>query len=592
MKCGAELDVSALPPGTRLRCGSCGAVLRVPREAEAAPAAGPRAAARAEAAAAARKFPLFVVAGAAVVLVGGAVAWFAGRSPATKPPAAPPVALVPPSAAPKDAPRPAPKPVDPEAASWTALSSEEARASWVEERLPASRESAEKSKALREFLAGKGRSDLAARVVEARLSAAPDDAWANGVLGRTDCRKALEEIAAAPGLAKFPIPESVRLAERLGEGRTWIGPGRERDALESDLKAVRDHVEKMKDPWYLEMLLTVEAVRSMPAFGGGREIDPVAWSPYVLMAQHQTDAMSQATSNVLERHSRMFQCLTKNFLRIMGEAGLPKATVAEMGNPVLKAFIFTDRGAFERFHGRDAAWLRGIRAYYAWGSTQFMMLYDTGAPTATQDDDTCVAFHEATHQLVHYYRRYYLGLEDRKGDPSAPFPDLLDPRLHGRAHWFGEGFAEFFGGANRLGQGEWKLFCPLQNRIKEWGDPTARKDPQFTLREVLQMVNKPQLDMMGEQKWPGHGDAMHSLFYAEAWALNHYLYFGKDGKYRARYLGYVNEEMRCNSGYGLFLKCMEAGDDDEAREMFLVRLEREWREYQRKMYFDAVSGGR
>ncbi len=270
----------------------------------------------------------------------------------------------------------------------------------------------------------------------------------------------------------------------------------------------------------------------------------------------------------------------------MAEAGLATPTVKEMGDPVLKAFIFTGRTEFDRWHSIQGIQVpAGWRAYYS-GGTQFMMTYDTGASSELQSGDTCTAFHEATHQLVHYYRRYYLTQELRKTNPAAPDVNFLDPRVHGRTHWFQEGFAEFFGAADRISSqtGEWKLLRPYRSRLLEWGDPARRATPQWSLGEVVDMVNSAQMGMLARRKakTPSDEEELGSLFYAEAWALNHYLYFGAEGKYREKYLKVIHEEMMCHSGSGVFYSIFGAGEGDQ-RKKFMEDLEFEVWDYVRAL---------
>ncbi len=607
--------------GAEFACGACGAGLTVPGGA--APAA-PRAAAsaspgavrrhRPEAAAPARRrgeprerparaasrTPLLVGVGAAVVVVGAGIAWVAmrGGKEGTAPeprtalgPAGPSAAgggAVPPGEAAARKAQAPPRPVDPEEAAWAAATTEEARTGFLEERLPLSGRSDEVSKRLFGLLAAKSRADLARKVAEARLAADPESPWANETLDRKDFGGELGSLAANKDLADNPIPEWERLKRRVEEKRTRVGPGAERREVEADIAAARREAERLSDPWTRRSLEAAKAVRDHPAFQRFLPVDTLALPPYLVLAQRQQDDKRHSTKNVLENHSKFFRCLTGEFLRIMKEAGLPTPTVAEMGNPVLLAFLFTDRNAFDRWHwdqgaGKDS--LKGVRAYYAWGSTNVMMMYDTGAPTQTQDDDTCTAFHEATHQLVHYYRRYYMTLEDRKADPSAPEVGLSDRRLADDSLWFQEGFAEFFGAADRISSrsGEWRLFRPHRARMAEWGDPSVRRTPQWTLEEVLELTDYPHLYALAEKKWPGHKDELFGLFYAQAWALHHFLYFGKDGRYRERYLRWVHEEMCGRTGSEVFLKCMEAGSTKEAREDFLDTLTRGWLDHQKEL---------
>jgi hypothetical protein len=516
--------------------------------------------------------------------IGGALLLVVGLVFALKPGKEPPPAEPPPALAPAPKPEAPEKPLSPEEAAWESAKGEPDRKALADLRSSESKGSTESSKAAYEFFLGKGRKDLGLRVVRARLEADGGDAWARGVLGHADLRPALEEIAAKRAdLDGDPIPEWESVRKRLDEGRTWVEEGAEKRTVEAEIAAVKAHLAEISDPWRKEMKAVSRAIRAAPAFEKYSPIDERAIPPYLVLAQVQQDPMKHSTKNVLDNHAKFFQCLTGEFLRIMGEAGLPTPTVEELGNPVLKAFVFIDRGNFDQWH-RDQGWppnaLKGVRAYYSWGGSQFMMMYDTGAPTGTQDEDTCTAFHEATHQLVHYYKRYYRTLEDRKKDPQAPEVSLVDPRLGADPHWFQEGFAEFFGGADRISSqtGEWKLFRPYKSRLREWGDPFLRKAPQWTLDEVVRMPDKEQLGVLAEKKWPGHREEMNSLYYAQAWTLNHFLYFGKNGRYREKYLRIVNDEMRSEGGYEVFMKHMEAGEGED-RADFLAVMEKQWKEY-------------
>ena len=501
--------------------------------------------------------------------------------------AAPPPALTPAKAAPPAKPKEPEKPVDPEEAAWSAATTEPARELFLRERLPAASATDDGARKLHDFLAGKGRKDLARRAIEGRAEADPENPWARGLLGQVDFRDRIKKSLDGFEGPRAKHEAAERLRVRLEQQKGWI-PAEDKAAVEADLEALAAFRKRMSDPWQAEAMEVERSVRDAAAYREFLPIETMADPPYVLMAQKQKDEMRQNTGVVLDRHMKFFRCLTREFVKKMGEAGLPTPTVAEMGNPVLKAFVFTDRSQFERWHGTDTAWLAGTRAYYAWGGTQFMMMYDTGASAGVQDSDTVVAFHEATHQLVHYYRRHYLWLEDRKQNPTAPEPDLRDPRLASESHFFGEGFAEFFGGVERISTatGEYKMFQLLRNRIQEWGNPLVRTSPQWTTREVLSMPGKMQMEMMAAQKWPERKEEMQSLYYAQAWNLNHYLYFGKNGRYRSRYLRYIAEEMKSQGGFQAFLTTMNAGDDEEAREAFLARLDREATEYQKSNFLE------
>jgi hypothetical protein len=124
------------------------------------------------------------------------------------------------------------------------------------------------------------------------------------------------------------------------------------------------------------------------------------------------------------------------------------------------------------------------------------------------------------------------------------------------------------------------LLRPLLERIPEWGNPYTRTEPQWTLEEIVKMTGKQQLDVLAKTKFGEKALMMNSLYYAQAWALNHYLYFGDEGKYRERYLKIVHEEMNVRSGYNTFMRCMGVGDSEAERKTFLEGLEEEWKQYQ------------
>jgi hypothetical protein len=600
--CGATLDVSTLAPGTEFSCGGCGAGLKVPASAatakaakpaaKAAPAAAPAAPARARSSrrrepegdappAPKRNVPLLVGAGAGVLLLAG-VGWLALR-PDPKPPEPPPAPI---ALRPKTAPA---KVVPPEEAEWAEAKTREAQEAVARKRMESAMTSDEASKELYRFLLAKSRFDLAKEAARARLGADPENAWANESLGRVNAKPVLDELAArAADLDSFPVEGWDRVKKRIDEKRWWVEPD-EKKAWEADLAVVRRQAETLADPWYKDALAAVAEVRGSSAYKGAQPqgfepVDFIVQPPYLVMAQRQMDSTRHATVNVLGNHSKFFKCLTGEFLKIMKEAGLATPTVKEMGNPVLKAFVFTERSEFDRWHMRQGGGVPdGVRAYYAWGSNQYMMMYDTGASAELQNNDTCVAFHEATHQLVHYYRHYYLTQEERKKDPGATI-DLRDGRLHGSTHWFQEGFAEFFGAADRISSqtGEWRLLRPHLQRLGEWGDPVKRKAPQWTLQEVIEMKNSMQLGMLAARKQPDAPQAMVSLYYAQAWALNHYLYYGNEGKYREKYLKVIHEEMNCRSGSDVFYACMGAGQGED-RKKWIEELQDEIYDHVRRL---------
>jgi len=482
----------------------------------------------------------------------------------------------------------------PEQEEWRAAKEEAARIAVLERRIAVARASTEGTRRLHEFLRSEGRDDLGKRAVEERLKTDPDDAWANGVLGRTDLRKEIDEISGDTDLRESPTPEWESLRKRREEKRCWVDP-RDRDAVQAELAAARAARDVARDPWHrAAQAVFRDEVVGRVEFREFGPFHPKEVPPYLIVAQEPRDKFRQSTKNVLDRAGQIYTCLLENFRARMVEIGLPNPEIRDMGNPVLKCFVFNDRITYEDFHVRQGFDKNDLvlraRAYYAWAPDQWMRTYDTGAPSLSLDPDTCVAFHEGTHQLVHYFRRWYLTQEDRKKNPSAPEVALASGRIRGRCHWFNEGIAEVFGGAYRVADGKWRLFSVLTNRVAEWSIHRGHGDPDWTLREVLEMANSGQMRLLGERKLPGKSSELDSLFYAQAWTLHHFLYYGADGRYRKRYLEYLKQEMLSNSGLEVFLQCMEVGDDPDDREGFLQQLDKRWREHHKTLDDERTRG--
>ena len=342
--------------------------------------------------------------------------------------------------------------------------------------------------------------------------------------------------------------------------------------------------EGLADPWETARLEVEKQVREDPRFRKFLPIDTRAERPWLVMAQRQKDPTRHATVNVLLNHSKVLRGVHGEFRRLLVEAGLPDPTTETLGSPVLAAFLFTDRPNFDDWHkaqGTSAELLHGIRAYISMDPRPLLLLYDTGAPTGIQDEDTGTTAFLGSMRLLMEVRRRHVTAEARKKDPGAAEVALHDPRVAILPRWFKSGFADLFGAADRVSSpaGEWRFLRPSRALLWEWGDPIKRKaENQWSLEELLAPLDAEAVTDIARQRWPDRWKEMGSLFSAESWGLSHFLLFGKEGAYRPRYLRMLREAVLTGGGPDLFDRCMEIGEG-EARKKALDDLQKAWHAY-------------
>jgi len=201
---------------------------------------------------------------------------------------------------------------------------------------------------------------------------------------------------------------------------------------------------------------------------------------------------------------------------------------------------------------------RGVAAYYR-PDERIIIFYEepgAGAFVGRKNFNLNKLFHEAVHQVVDAYTR---------GDG------------HCQSHWFQEGFAEFLGAAekttdDRTGRETFTLMVNHPFRVQELQHGSI--DHHFKLEELLRVKTRVDLMTVAAKKAGKDRDAqgaVGSRFYAQAWSLVHYFWYGAGGEYRRALLRYLGEELKGRTGFEVFREAF--GNPD------LEALDEVWQEY-------------
>jgi hypothetical protein len=225
----------------------------------------------------------------------------------------------------------------------------------------------------------------------------------------------------------------------------------------------------------------------------------------------------------------------------------------------LPSVTFLSREDFDAFNQAIANPVgQGVAAYYR-PDQRIIICYEepgAGSFVGRKNFNLNKFFHEGVHQLVDAYT---------KGG-SACF-----------SHWWQEGFADFLGAAektsdDRTGQDTFTLMVNNPFRVQSLRHGTI--DWFFKLEELLRLKDKLEL-MNAARKKAGKDqddrDAVGSIFYAQAWSLVHFFWYGDGGKYRPALLRYIGEELKGRSGFEVFRETF--GNPD------LEALDEAWQEH-------------
>jgi len=349
-----------------------------------------------------------------------------------------------------------------------------------------------------------------------------------------------------------------KLGHQLYTGKTekwvkkkWLTPKEAAQAAEDDAPPPTPNDPRLGDAFEL-----YDEVRQRP---GIRSFEFV-WSlqgPYVLLIQ-KSDKGDEMDQWYQRSRGAMLNALYEFFSKEFAEPAGFKRLEKLPGRPVLLPVVtFLSRAQFDKYHDRIKEGLEEhVRAYYD-PSKKVIISYEEeggGSFRGRANDNLNTLFHEGVHQLVDAYT---------KGDDRC------------QAHWFQEGFAEFIGAVERIPNDQTKIdefrfmqHNPFRARDLKSGDVRW----YFKLEELLKLRNKLELyaaafRKVGAEQAESTG-AVVSIFYAQAWAFVHFLWYGADGKRRARFREYAKEELNGKSGLAVFKRVF--GDPD------LVALGEEW----------------
>ncbi len=637
-RCGAQFDVSSFAPGSSFVCGACQNTLQVPAAAAPAapvakpvakpaarpaaapapaPAAAPAAPAmmkkpavdprraggaapaaagpgraqrireqRAEGGEAARKrnpMPLVLAGVGAVVLLGAGIAMMLPG---------------------KEAPAPETGGGGPAAGGGAAEKAEAAPKTFeqlpksqqleiVEQKVKEAGKGAAAAKEAFEWLTSKGFGDDARRALVAGRLAAPGDAWLNGQLGyvnRADEIRALasdETILFNVGEDHPDFQRVMALQEKVKKDASaaWL-TAEDAKAFDASAASLKELVAKLDDPVYVRTKKEFDNVRLNPAFTG-LEFSFESYRPYVIFAELPGPDRRELADRVVKLTGKALQSVHRHWLEFMrNDLGLKAPSLEELGDDRLKIFVFKNRESFDAWHAKNGVSNPGpsVAAYYEHGRDRFMMMH-------LDSFDPGTIMHEATHQTIHYYSRYFCQLDDdaiaeKNGEPKEAVR-YEDSRLRSSMFWFQEGIAEYFGGARKAEgkEDEWTIgelqperlmfFKFMQKRGSLW--PLE----DFLFADQVQITNRAKVKGGGLQ-----GDELKGLMYSQGWTLVHYFLHGEGGKYRQRFLNLVKNELSGKSGKPYLLEAFglpKSTQDPKFRE-FVQEVEAGYMKYFEELF--------
>ncbi|HEU4394211.1 MAG TPA: hypothetical protein VFS92_01520, partial [Planctomycetota bacterium] len=513
-RCGAQFDVSAFAPGSNFVCGACKNMLQVPAAvAPAAPRAAPKAAPkpaaasapaplakkpatdrrragdaapsqaaptegraaslrarRTEAGGGAKKSPMPLIAAAVggLLLVGGGLAFALSGKGGGTPEDGGNAAAGGSGAAGAQASNDgaaggaaAAEPLKPKEKGWEDLTPAE-RLVVAEQKKKEALASPESVKEVHAWLLEKGYADDAkSYLVEAR-GRHPQDAWILGELGQVNRADDIRKIATDENMLFTVDAESPDLAfvtelhERVKKDKNAAWLSKEQSAkLDKAIEVLTAELARASDPVFQRTKQEMENIRLNPSFAG-MQFAAESFRPYVIFAE-ASDRKDEA-DRVVQLTGKVMTFLYARWLKFMKEdLKLDPPTLESLKDDRLKIFVFKSRESFDAWHERQGGRApQFAAAYYEHGRNRMIMMH-------LDSFDPGTIMHEGTHQLIHYYARYFCEQDDhaeaeKKGQPKERV-EYDDRRLNSGFFWFQEGIAEYFGGAvkDKNIDGEWRI---------------------------------------------------------------------------------------------------------------------------------------
>jgi hypothetical protein len=427
--------------------------------------------------------------------------------------------------------------------------------------------SVDKLKSLYDFysdekLAGNAVAKKARKMIgESALRIESGSDWANEAVGRKNLKAFLETCRSeCPTAFSYADNDEIALREKLAdlekEEKTWVESS-EFDEFEKIATRIRAREIELKDD---DRLVEVEKQKKWVVDNDlfkGFEIIARNEDPYVIFQQYPLHDADMARYNEMrvrkarhfaKRDGIVFNELNNQFRQLFGDRfGLP--TLSEKGR-LLRVIIMWDRESFDAWHTKQNSGIPGlVRAYYS--PTERQIVHYVGKEALTEQDfikcakgriqkeSDQVTFHEGTHQLMHEYGNIY------RGTPLPNDPDTEAATPPRKSMWFSEGLAEFMGAveideadAKDLG-GKFYGQRLLLGRLRFARSLRSQQMPKWSLSKMLLPNHNGELMQMGNEVIPNRGDLAANLFYAQAWAFVHFSWFYDNGKYRDKFLNYM-----------------------------------------------------
>jgi hypothetical protein len=588
-KCSAQFDVSTFEPGSTFVCGACKNTLQVPAAKGKSPGVGLPPGARrvpgdpaapstiakkpgmdrrragdaageakvegraerirrqresAEGEGGKKKNPLPLVAAAigAVALVGGGIFMMSGAKEK-----------------PKDAgaeTAPAPGPAKPAVATgertYEQMSATD-RLAILEQRKKEGLRSAAALKESHAWLLSKGLQQDAKALLDAGRKAFPEDPWIGATLGLVD-RGADIRKAAGDEVLTDSVPEDdpdlkflMELQDRIRKDKqaAWI-PKADSDRLDAVLAVLKEKASKASDPVYQSTKREYDNVRLNAAFSG-MDFSFESFRPYVIFVERPGPDRKEEADRITQGTGKVLTFLYARWLQFMKEdLKLDPPRLEDQGDARLRVFVFKSRKSFDEWHVKNGIPSPGdsVAAYYQHGHDKMILMhldyYDAGT-----------IMHEATHQIIHWYARWFTQQDDdavaKKEGKAIEKVEFDDDRLRSAFFWFQEGIAEYFGGAvkDRKNEGEWKIGALQVGRLMSYADKKAKRwaVPDFLYLDQGRIYARAKVMSGGLS-----GDELKEMMYCQGWGLVHYFLHGEGGRWREKFCTFMREELCGRSG--------------------------------------------
>jgi len=478
---------------------------------------------------------------------------------------------------------------------------------YVESRVSRAKSSPSAAREAHDELKRLGREADAKRAMEAGHEAFPEDAEISKALGLRDkgaeIRKVVDDEVTEDRCADLEAFKGLkRLHARIlkNPGAAWVDEATAKQ-LDEWVQACQKEMEYLQDPGNAKTRQLYGNIKNDSRFTG-MDFSTADARPYVLFAETPSAARKEQTDALVAHRGKVLQCLQRRFVQFLREeVGIKDAPpLAEINDARLRGFVFKDRESYDAWHVRLGSRSPSFAAaYYDPSATQMIYMYAglgrSGIPGDKQDEDVNVTFHEGTHQIIHFYARYFTQQEDDAiADKEGKRREevlITDSRLHSSFMWFQEGIAEYFGAAEPVPgkDGEWTLGRIQKARTLFFRAMLSQKQ-EWRIEEFL-FRSQSQLEQDCRTKNVTDPEIMKLLIYSQGWTLVHYFLHGDGGKWRAKFLRYCGREFSGHSDQPSFLAAFGLPKRTRTLDMkpdpawveFIQDVEKGYREYSKSL---------